>query len=257
MKNLKLGNFDNLANNYAKYRPGYSQLALKIILSIVEKDNIDFVDVGAGTGIWTRIVAADPKIRSTIAVDPSDNMRQEGVNLNSGFNINWRSGRAENTGLETSSCDLLSMASSFHWTDFDSAIKEFSRVLRPGGRFVALWNPRYIKDNPVLIEIENKISELCPNIKRISSGNSQFVEQLADRLNSCKGFEELVYIEARHSVNLTKEQYIGVWNSVNDLQYQMRDKFSEFMEFIFDRIKNLDYIKSTYLTRVWTVKKVG
>ncbi len=252
---LKHGNFDKLAQDYSKYRPGYSNSALKAILSLIEKEKIDFADVGAGTGIWTRIVAANPRIKSAIAVEPSDNMRQEGIDLNANLNINWKSGSGEETGLESNSCDLISMASSFHWPDFEKATKEFARVLRSGGRFVALWNPRYLKDNQVLVEIENKISELCPNIKRVSSGSSEFVNSLTDRLNSCEDFEDLVYIEAKHSVNLTKEQYIGVWRSVNDLQYQMGDKFNEFMDFISDRIKNLDHIKSTYLTRAWTVKR--
>ena len=255
MKNLKLGNFDNLAKDYTKYRPGYSNSTLKTILSLIEGEKIDFVDVGAGTGIWTRIVAANARVKSSIAVEPSDNMRQEGINLNANLNIDWKSGSAEETGLESGSCDLLSMASSFHWPDFEKATKEFARVLRPGGRFVALWNPRYLKDNQVLVEIENKISELCPNIKRVSSGSSDFVNNLTDRLNSCEDFEDLVYVEAKHSVNLTKEQYIGVWRSVNDLQYQMGDKFSEFMSFISDKIDNLDFIKSTYLTRAWIVKR--
>ncbi len=34
-------------------------------------------------------------------------------------------------------CDLLTMASSLHWTDFEQAISEFVRVLRPGGVFAA------------------------------------------------------------------------------------------------------------------------
>lgn len=252
---IRHGNFNSLAKDYAKYRPGYSQSVLKIILGLVEKEKIDFVDVGAGTGIWTRMVAANHKIQSVIAVEPSDDMRQEGIDLNGNLNIKWQKGSGELTGLEDSSCDLLSMASSFHWVDFEKGTKEFARVLRPGGRFIALWNPRYLKDNAVLVEIENKISELCPNIKRVSSGSSKFVEQLTDRLGSCPDFEDLIYIEAKHTVNLTKEQYIGVWRSVNDLQYQMGDKFAEFINFITHKIENLDHIKSTYLTRAWTVKR--
>lgn len=252
---LQHGNFSHLAQDYAKYRPGYSDSALKSILSLVEKDKIDFVDVGAGTGIWTRIVASNSKIKSATAVEPNDEMRAQGVAANGDLNITWKNGGGENTTLESNSCDLLSMASSFHWVDFEKGIKEFARVLRSGGRFVALWNPRYLKDNPVLVEIENKISELCPNIKRVSSGSSDFVNTLTDRLNSCEDFEDLIYIEAKHSVNLTKEQYIGVWRSVNDLQFQMGDKFPEFMNFISEKIKNLDHIKSTYLTRAWTVRR--
>lgn len=252
---LKHGNFSQLAQDYAKYRPGYSSSALKMILSLVEKEEIDFVDVGAGTGIWTRIVASHSKIKSVIAVEPNEEMRNQGISANSNLKINWKRGDGEDTTLESNSCDLLSMASSFHWVDFEKGIKEFARVIRPDGRFVALWNPRYIKDNPVLVEIENKITELCPNIKRVSSGSSDFVNKLTERLNSCPDFEDLVYIEAKHSVNLTKEQYIGVWRSVNDLQFQMGDKFPEFMNFISDKISNLDSIKSTYLTRAWTVKR--
>ncbi len=252
---LEHGKFDQLAQDYAKYRPGYSDSVLKAIITLVGKDKIDFADVGAGTGIWTRIVASNPKINSAIAVEPSDEMRTQGNAGNGNLNIVWKSGSGESTGLVDASCDLLSMASSFHWVDFDKGIKEFARVIRPGGRFVALWNPRYIKDNPVLVEIEDKISELCPHIKRVSSGSSDFVNKLTDRLNSCEDFEDLVYLEARHSVNLTKEHYIGAWRSVNDLQFQMGDKFPVFMNFISDRIKGLDCIKSTYLTRAWTVKR--
>ena len=37
-------------------------------------------------------------------------------------------GNAEETGLEPDSIDMLTMASSFHWADFEVATKEFHRV---------------------------------------------------------------------------------------------------------------------------------
>ncbi len=50
------------------------------------------------------------------------------------------------------------MASSLHWANFDKACDEFHRILRPGGVFVALWNPRFIEANPLLVEIEAQIT---------------------------------------------------------------------------------------------------
>ena len=56
------------------------------------------------------------------------------------------------------------MASSFHWADYNLAITEFSRILS-GGYFTALWNPRVIESSQLLIEIEEFLSTLKPNIK--------------------------------------------------------------------------------------------
>ena len=50
-------------------------------------------------------------------------------------------------------------------------------MLRPGGRFVALWNPRMIELNPLLVEIEQEITRLNPEVKRVSSGRSGLTEQ--------------------------------------------------------------------------------
>ena len=254
MKQLKHGDFTNLAEDYAKYRPEYSRSALEALLSLVNKEVIDFADVGAGTGIWTRMVANHPKVNVAYAVEPNDNMRQFGKNNDS--LIIWQKGSGEDTGLKNDSFDLVSMASSFHWVDFDKGMKEFARILRPGGRFVALWNPRYMEDNQVLVDIENKLKELMPDMKRVSSGKSKFVEELTNKFLSCEDFDDLVFMEGRHSVNLTKEQYVGAWQSVNDIQYQLGEKkFVEFMDYVQQKIAPLEYVKSTYLTRAWSIRR--
>lgn len=252
---LKHGDFSNLADDYAKYRPGYSQTVLDALIAIINKENIDFADIGAGTGIWSRIVSNHKNVNSVVAVEPNDNMRKQGEYDQNNGNIKWLAGSGESTNLKDLSYDIVSMASSFHWVDFDKGMKEFSRILRPNGRFVALWNPRYLQDNPTLVDIENKVKELTPNIKRVSSGKSKFVEELTNKFLSLDEFDDLTFIEGRHSINLTKAQYIGAWHSVNDIQYQMGNKWYEFMQYVEEKISDLEYIKSTYLTRAWSIRK--
>ena len=55
---------------------------------------------------------------------------------------------------------------------------------------------------------------------------------------------------------MSKEQYIGVWMSVNDIQYQLGKKFEVFINYINKRIQNLDTIKCKYITRSWIMKKI-
>jgi SAM-dependent methyltransferase len=149
------------------------------------------------------------------------------------------------------------MASSFHWVDFDAGIAEFHRILRPGGRVLFLWNPRLLEVSPLLLEIEEKIKSLRPQVKRVSSGNSGITESLTDRLWASRRFDDVVYLEGRHSVHLTPEQYVGVWNSVNDVQVQLGpEKWQEFMGYVQDRISGLPSIEATYRTRAWSASRV-
>lgn len=254
---IKQGDFTGLAENYALYRPGYSDSVLDAILGIVKMPTkeLNFADVGAGTGIWTRKVAARGCL-TVKAVEPNDDMREAGAADKNNSSIHWSKGSGENTGLENNSVDLLSMASSFHWVNFELAEVEFHRILKDNGHFVALWNPRYILDNPLLVDIDNKMKELCPHMSRVSSGSSDFVNKLTSRLIHSNYFTDLVYLEGRHTVELTKEQYLGVWRSVNDVRSQMGEiMFNQFLDYINERIENGQSVSSTYLTRAWMVRK--
>jgi len=130
------GDFSGLACDYAKFRPGYAPQVAAAILNYVgcPASGLDAADVGAGTGIWTRVLAGRG-LRSVIAVEPNDDMRQQGMASSRGTGIIWRKGSAENTGLPDGSVDLVSMASSLHWADFGRACDEFHRILRPNGVF--------------------------------------------------------------------------------------------------------------------------
>lgn len=254
---MKHGDFTGLAGDYAKFRPGYAPQVATAILNYVGRDvaKIDATDVGAGTGIWTRILAARG-LHSVVAVEPNDDMRRQGIATSRRAPIVWRKGSAEATGLPDNSADLVTMASSFHWADFDKACEEFHRILRPGGAFVALWNPRLIEANPLLMEIEAQITRLKPDIKRMSSGRSGITERLTDMLSVKAQFAEVLYLEGRHSAHQTPQQYMGAWRSVNDLQVQLGPElFRKFLDFAEKRTAGLTSIETTYLTRAWAARR--
>lgn len=259
MPTLKAGDFTGLAKDYSQHRPDYCPSILNALLGLLNKPSvdIDFVDVGAGTGIWTRMVYRKG-VNSVIAVEPNDDMRANGLADSIGTGVQWLAGSAEQTGLPDACCDWLSMASSFHWADFNKATKEFQRLLRPGGRFTALWNPRLIETNPLLVTIEAYLGMLQPNIKRVSSGRSGLTETLTEQLWRSPYFDDVVYLEGRHVIAMTTERYLGAWRSVNDLRVQLGpQKFEAFLKFVEQQIAGLNVIEATYLTRAWSARRMG
>lgn len=255
---MKHGDFTGLAEDYTKYRPDYSTAVLDAILGLLKKPATvaDAVDVGAGTGIWTRMLAGRGFCTVT-AVEPNEDMRSKGRAHPDNGTVKWHAGAGEDTLLANGSADLLSMASSFHWVDFDKGIAEFTRVLRAGGCFVAIWNPRYLESNPLLVEIEAHLSTLRTDIKRVSSGRSGLTEVLTQKLEACPQFKDVVYLEGKHTLEFTPERYLGAWRSVNDLRVQLGpDKFEAFLDYVDKKVSGLTIIPATYLTRAWIARKI-
>jgi ubiquinone/menaquinone biosynthesis C-methylase UbiE len=254
---MKHGDFTGLAGHYARFRPGYAPQVATAILAYAgrEPSCIDAADIGAGTGIWTRTLAARG-LHSIVAVEPNHDMRAQGIETSRGADIVWCNGSAEASGLPAGSIDLVTMASSLHWADFDKACAEFHRILRPGGVFAALWNPRLIEVNPLLVEIEAEISRLKPDVQRVSSGRSGITERLTEMLSAKPQFADLLYLEGRNSLKQTPQEYIGVWRSVNDLQVQLGPElFAKFLDFAEKRIASLNAIETTYVTRAWAARR--
>ena len=255
---IRHGDFTLLAEDYARYRPAYAPMVLDTVLGLARVTApraIEAADVGAGTGIWTRMLARGGC--RMIAVEPNDEMRSRGQAANDGLPIDWRRGSAEETGLDDASLDLVSMASSLHWTDFSRATTEFRRVLRPAGTFVALWNTRMPEASPLLARIEATLEEIVPDLTRVSSGRSAFCDTLFTRLRSPGGFDDVVYVEGRHVEHQSKERYLGLWRSSNDVRVQAGPaRFDAFMCRIEDLIRDERVIEATYLTRAWIARRV-
>lgn len=259
MSNFTLGNFSGLALDYSKSRPGYSPKIVSTLLALTKKKSsqVDFVDVGAGTGIWTRQVASE-LVNSCIAIEPNDDMRSYGELDSKATSVVWLKGSAEHTGLSRNSADLVTMASSFHWADFELSTNEFKRILRPGGIFAALWNPRILPQGSLFEDIEDHIKYLNPKINRVSSGAAKSSEALCERLVEVKGFKDLIYLEAKHEIVMSRDRYLSAWRSVNDLRVQLgEDGFEKFMSYVSEKTQDVSNLTALYRTRCWAVEFVG
>jgi ubiquinone/menaquinone biosynthesis C-methylase UbiE len=223
-----------------------------LIVGLLPSD-LRVADVGAGTGIWSEMLA-QAGCRVT-AVEPNEAMRRAGQDRQiSG--VEWAAGSAEATTLPEGAFDLVTMASSFHWADFTAALHEFRRILKPGGYFAVLYNPRDIEGNPMLEDIEREIQRLTPSLKRVSTGRSEFCNSLADRLDNSGLFAETVYLEGRHVEKQSRERYVGLWESVNDVQVQLGpEKFQAFLDYVKEKIEGVEYIDARYTTRAWIARR--
>ncbi len=252
---MKQGDFTQLAKDYIN-RPGYSETVLSVLTKYVgamPKGDFSIADVGAGTGKLTELLLK--RELHVTAIEPNDAMRQEGESHARG--AAWKNGSGEETGLENNCVNWITSASAFHWIDLEKGLTEFHRILKPGGFFTCMWNPRDLQRSELHMQIEARIYEIVPELNRVSSGSAKHMQDLSSKLLSTGHFTDCVFIEAEHEVDMTKERYLGAWRSVNDIQAQAGpERFEAIIEAIAQEIEPLDSVIVPYKTRSWTVQRV-
>ena len=127
--------FGAAADLYDSSRPSYPPEAVRWMLGAAP---LRVVDLGAGTGIFSRLVASLG--HEVVAVEPDDGMRARLAETSPGVTV--LAGSAEAVPLPASSVDAVVAAQAYHWFDNDEARLEIARLLKPGGVFAPIWNIR-------------------------------------------------------------------------------------------------------------------
>jgi SAM-dependent methyltransferase len=144
--------FDRAAEEYERGRPGWPPEVLEL-LPVAADSTV--LDIGAGTGKLTRVLAA--RYAHVIALEPLPEMRailEQRVPKAEAL-----PGAAEAIPLGDASVDAVFTGQAFHWFANDVAVAEIARVLRPGGVLARMWNEP-IEPSPLPPEYRARLDEL-------------------------------------------------------------------------------------------------
>jgi SAM-dependent methyltransferase len=124
--------FSKQAATYAGFRPGYPESIIEHILALTPGRDCAW-DCATGNGQAAILLA--PHFKTVYATDISEKQLSNAV---AAPNIHYRVASAEESGLASSSIDLVTVAQAYHWFNFNRFQLELRRVLKPSGR-VAIW----------------------------------------------------------------------------------------------------------------------
>ncbi|MGC3966580.1 MAG: class I SAM-dependent methyltransferase [Pirellulales bacterium] len=163
--------FSDRVADYVRYRPGYPPETINVLRRAISLSATNVVaDVGAGTGISAAMfLAAGCEV---YAVEPNDAMRSAAEALLADRpKFHAVPGTAEATMLADASVDVVAAAQAFHWFDRDRCRAEFTRILRPGGHVVLLWNSRHTDTTPLLRGYEALLRQYATDYAAVNHQN--------------------------------------------------------------------------------------
>jgi SAM-dependent methyltransferase len=134
-----VGRFDGRAADYDLYRERYD--AHEILAPLRDWCGLTpewlIADVGAGTGMLSDVFLANGN--RVIAIEPNAEMRAACAHLHATEpKLEIREGAAEATGLGDASVDMVCSGRALHWFHLELAMREFRRVVRPGGWVISV-----------------------------------------------------------------------------------------------------------------------
>jgi ubiquinone/menaquinone biosynthesis C-methylase UbiE len=157
------------------------------------------VDLAAGTGLFTRVLAA--RVPSVYAVEPDDRMRA--VLESQSPEVTALKGTGEAIPLPDASADGLFVSSAWHWLDHDRALPEIARVLRDGGRLGVLWTSRD-RDVEWVRDLDRDPSDTSWN----ASAERTHRAERASGLAAITGFQDAEVASFSHATRMKMEDVV-------------------------------------------------
>jgi len=143
------------------------------------------LEIGCGTGLFTKELARTDN--TIVAIDISAALIAKAKERISAANVNFVVGNAQEAEFKSESFDFIVGSSTLHHLDVNSALKEFFRILKPGGK-IMFTEPNMM--NPQVALIKN-----LPFIKRRAGDSPDetafFRWEIADRLKET-GFVDII-----------------------------------------------------------------
>jgi SAM-dependent methyltransferase len=163
--------FSTRVEAYREYRPRYP----REIVELVQREcgltpESVIADVAAGTGLLSEIFLENGNL--VIAVEPNAAMRKACEELLEEYpRLRCVDGTAEATGLADDSVDVVTVGQAMHWFNLPKARAECTRVLRPGGWCVVVYNHRKMRGDAFHEDYERILVEFGRDYGSVQSSH--------------------------------------------------------------------------------------
>ena len=150
MSNRFKDHFSGNAADYAHYRPGYPSALFDYLASRAPSLTVAW-DCATGSGQAAHELAK--RFQQVIASDASP-AQIDAAPPCSG--VAYRVAPAEQSGIDSASIDLVTVAQALHWFDLEAFYQEVTRVLRPNG-LLAVWSYNLLRIAPPLDRLIDRL----------------------------------------------------------------------------------------------------
>lgn len=228
--------FNGFSTLYDESRPNPPYEVIEILQGYLGHKPKRIVDVGCGTGLSTLLWIHEAE--EVIGIEPNDDMRataeskRKQLKESEQERLQFKKALSHKLDLEPASADIITCSQSFHWMEPAPTLKEFAKVLVPGGVFAA-----YDCDWPPVssFELENAYMELYDYANELAAHQTPANEQ-AQKWSKDHHLRNIadsgLFRYAREVVfhsreNFTAERYINLALSQGGLQTVLRSGAQE------------------------------
>lgn len=199
-----------MVKEYERARRSYSPKVFSFLKKFVSHKESLILDLGCGTGISTRQLA---KFGKVIGCDPDQMMLRAARRHKSVGQEKYVMGLADDLPFVSSTFDVVTAFSAFHWFNDKSSIREIKRVLKPGGIMfvvnrvgVKSWGEGYRQ------AIMNAINQKIANFKNDSCYPRKSLLRAGFKNVKTKQFKRVEIFKLANALDYV--QSVSIWNSV-------------------------------------------
>lgn len=204
--------FSQQSKVYAKYRPTYPKELFEYIFQFVEARNCAW-DCATGNGQAAKVLSG-----YFTSVEATDISEAQLANAFQKHNINYQKASAEQTPFNNDSFDLITVATAYHWLNWEAFHKEATRVGKPNA-VVAVWCYYTCRTN------DENVNELYDHFyhnitQPYWDKERRYVDEKYETV--AFDFDALPSKEFHTKLQWNKEQFVGYLSSWSAVQHYIK-----------------------------------
>jgi SAM-dependent methyltransferase len=199
--------FGSAADDYERYRPEYPVDLINAVLAYAKRPVHTALEVGAGTGKATRLIAA--RGVNVTALEPDREMAGVLMRATRDLPVEVVIATLEQFRLERK-VDLVFAAAAWHWTDPSTRWATAVQLLGPGGILALFGIPGDLTNQRVLQTVDDIERRLLPSETRTHGWPWSF-----DEVRRTDGLTDVTEVEFPCSIVSTADDFVGRLGTVS------------------------------------------